>query len=302
MSELTPRLNLYKPADDGSEPVNVATDLNDNLEILDASIGAIPATTTTPPVTVFDGMLRQNTDDESLYYRRGSTWTQILAKGAAFAGNLLLTLGNRIGIGTTTPGAILDVVVSNAADLILRFKSATDTQPRVVLDQTGLFIGPGGTTAADVVLHRVEAGTLNIEADVAISGDLEIGGTPTFGGGIAVDGTLDVDGLTHLAGGLTLEGTSTLNNFPILSGQAGVATVPVNNATSNGTHLTTVSFGRTYPIPPAVFVSLNNGAGATVGFTARPLNITTTNFQIFLTGGTSAVTFSTPVPWLAIKI
>ncbi len=44
MASTTPRLNLYMPADDGSEPINVATDLNDNLEKVDASIGFVPAT------------------------------------------------------------------------------------------------------------------------------------------------------------------------------------------------------------------------------------------------------------------
>src|SRR5687768_15273151 len=150
MSELTPRLSLYKPADDGSEPLNVATDLNDNLEKLDSAVGAVPATSTTPPAGVFNGMIRQNTDDQSLqYYRNNTTWTQIWAKGAAFAGDALVALGNKIGIGTLTPGAVLDAITASAADIFLRLKVTGDTEPRVQIESTGIKLGPGGVTAPD---------------------------------------------------------------------------------------------------------------------------------------------------------
>lgn len=297
MSELTPRLSLYKPADDGSEPVNVATDINDNLEKLDASVGAVPALVATPPPGIFNGMLRQNTDDESLqYYRNNTTWTQIWAKGAAFAADALMTIGSKIGIGTLTPGAVLDAVTATSSDLLARFKVTGDTQPRVQIEHTGIKLGPGGSTATDVRLYRNSAATLNIDGNVVVEDNLQVNGTPSFATGINVTGTTQLDGDTNLTGGADIEDHITFEGIPILTGQRGAGTVTVA-ATTAGTVV--VTFGRTYPSAPFVSVAITSAPGSSSGWIVRPINITTTGFSAFFTGGSSSFT-NLPFNWAAL--
>lgn len=297
MSELTPRLNLYKPADDGSEPLDVATDLNDNLEKLDSSIGAVPATTTTPPPNVYDGMIRQNTNDQSLFYfRNNTTWTQIWAKGAAFAGDALVTLGNKIGIGTLTPGAVLDAITGSASDVLARFKVTGDTQPRVQLEHTGLKLGPGGSTATDVRLYRQTTATLNIDGNVVVEDNLQVNGTPSFANGITVTGTTNIDGDANLTGGLDIEDHMTFEGFPMLVGQRGSGTLSASAATSASA---AVSFGRTYPTPPAVMITLSAHPGGSAGWGARAINVTTTGFTAFMSTGGSSATISATFNWVA---
>jgi hypothetical protein len=299
MAENTPRLGLYKPADDGSEPLNVATDLNDNLEKLDASIGAVPATSSTPPPGVFNGMFRQNTDTEGLeYYRNNTTWTQILAKGAAFAGNILATVGNKIGIGTTSPGAVLDAIVGNSADLLARFRVSGDTQPRVQIETTGIKLGPGGATATDVRLYRQNAATLNIDGNVVVEDNLQVNGTPSFTGGITVTGTTQLDGDTNLTGGADVEDHLTFEGFPVMVGQRGTGTI---NLSSVSTGSQNINFGRTYPSAPFVAVSITAQPGGSAIWIVRPLTITTTGFLAFFSTSTGATgSASLTYSWVAL--
>jgi hypothetical protein len=298
MSELTPRLSLYKPADDGSEPVNVATDINDNLEKLDASIGAVPATVATPPAGVFNGMVRQNTDNQSLYYyRNNTTWTQILAKGAAFAADALLALGNKIGIGTLTPGAVLDAIVGSSADLLARFKVTGDTQPRIQIETTGIKMGPGGATVTDVRLYRNAAATLNITGNVVVENNLQVNGTPSFTGGINVTGTTQLDGDTNITGGADIEDHITFEGFPILVGQRGTGSITFSSSSSASV---AVSFGKTYPTAPTVLVARTSHPGGSAGWMVHPIPVTTTGFTAFFshvaaTTGSFTLSFS----WVA---
>lgn len=299
MSELTPRLSLYKPADDGSEILNVATDLNDNLEKLDASIGAVPATTTTPPAVVFDGMLRQNTNDQSLqYYRNNSTWTQIWAKGAAFAGDALMALGNKIGIGTLTPGAILDAVTASASDILARFKVTGDTQPRVQIESTGLRLGPGGATATDVRIYRQTAATLNITGNVVAENNLQVNGTPSFTNGINVTGTTTVDGVANLTGGAAIQSAVTFMGFPIMVGQRGAGSLTITAASSGSI---AVNFGRTYPTVPTIVITRTSHPGGSAPWVFHAITPTTTGFTAFAshTAGTSA-TVTLTFNWIAM--
>jgi hypothetical protein len=295
MAELTPRLGLYKPADDGSEPLNVATDLNDNLEKIDATIGAVPATVATPPPVVYNGMLRQNTDDQSLYYfRNNTTWTQILSKGATFAGDLLIGLGNKIGINVPAPGAAIDAILGNAADILARFKVTGDTQPRVQLESTGLKLGPGGATVPDVRLYRQNAATLNITGNVVAENNLQVNGTPSFTNGITVTGQTTLDGDTNLTGGADIEDHVTFEGFPIMVGQRGTTpNVAIGAAATSGSQ--NISFGRTYPTAPTVVIGLAVQPGGSIGWGVRALVVTTTGFQAFYSGtapGGSGITLS----------
>lgn len=302
MSSTTPRLNLYMPADDGSEVVNVATDLNDNLEKIDASIGAVPATSSTPPDSPFDGMIRQNTDTQTVqYYRNNSIWTQLWAAGSTFASNAILALGNKIGIGVTSPGAVIDAITTNVSDLLLRFKINGESTSRVELTPTSLKFGSGSATH-DTQIYRTGAASLGVKGTTTFENNMVVTGTSTLGNNVNVTGTLAVDGPAQLTEGATIEGASTLDGFPMMSGYAGIATATVTNATSNASNLTTVTFPQAFSTRPAVVCNLLNGAGVTSGFHVRAINITTTSFQIFVLGGSSNVTFTTDIPWIAVKI
>lgn len=85
MSTTTPRLGFYKPADDGSEAPNVSTDLNGNIEILEAGVGAVPVVAL--PTSAFDGKIvslngRSYWADGAM---PGGTWRELMNKPALSA-------------------------------------------------------------------------------------------------------------------------------------------------------------------------------------------------------------------------
>lgn len=200
MASTTPRLNLYMPADDGSEPINVATDLNDNLEKIDATIGFVPATEATPPSSPYNGMGRYNTDTgRASYWRAGtSSWVQLLTAGVEYANNLLLNTANRLGIGTLTPGAIFDAVVTSITSVpLLRFRQTSESFPRMQIDSDGIRLG-GGTTTSDIRIYRPTSNQLSIQGSVAMDSGLSVTGTTAVedlnvSGNVSIDGSVDTD-------------------------------------------------------------------------------------------------------------
>jgi hypothetical protein len=195
MSGTTPRVGFYLPADDGSEPINVATDLNDNLEKIDASMGFVPALESTPPATPFNGMGRYNTDTGKASFYKSGVWTQLLAAGAAFVGDILMDTAKKIGIGTLVPNSVIDVVVATIAGqpTLLRFRQAADTQSRMQLDHDGIKFGPGNALP-EVHLYRPTT------AQLALAGaGLSLGSTLDVTGATSVN-DLDVAGDINLGG------------------------------------------------------------------------------------------------------
>jgi hypothetical protein len=199
------------PADDGSEPINVATDLNDNLEKLDSTIGFVPSTSTTPPSTVYDGMATYETDTGRAKFRKGGVWNYLATAGASFLSDLWLGIGQKLGLGTTTPTAVIEAVVSSivTAPTLLKFRQNSDTNPRMQIDVDGIKIGPGDA-ATDIQLYRPSANQLAVVGNVSVgsslsvsgatslaslnlSGDLSVGGSIT--GDLAVAGDLSVTGI-----------------------------------------------------------------------------------------------------------
>jgi hypothetical protein len=211
MASNTSRLNLYKPADDGSEFVDVSSDLNQNLDKLDAAIGFIPATSSTPPTTTFAGMARQDTDTSRTYYRNGSdsAWNEILNSVGVFGNDVKVASGKKLGIGTSAPLSIIDVVNPNTTDVPLRFRQTADTIYRAQLNWNGIEFGPGNA-ARDVFVYRSGVGTLNIDATVAVSGALNVGGTTTLGD-TSVTGDLSLTG--SVSSDLTVNGTFQANGI-----------------------------------------------------------------------------------------
>jgi hypothetical protein len=204
VSNTTPRVGFYMPADDGTEPVNVATDLNDNLEKIDSTIGFVPATSGADPTLVFDGMGAYETDTGRAKFRKGGVWSYILSAGAAFASNLLMAIGNRIGIGTTTPEVAIDIRTSSVVTepTIFRYREVADTHPRLQLDVDGIKLGPGiGPT--DVQLYRPTSNQLAVVGNLSVGSQLSVTGDTSLSN-LSITGSLDIDG--PVVGDLTVAG------------------------------------------------------------------------------------------------
>lgn len=81
MSTTTPRVGLYKPADDGSEAASVSTDLNGNSDKIEAGLGVVPVSAL--PTTCFDGKIVRLTTDGRTYWAKGAmpggSWVEIPA-------------------------------------------------------------------------------------------------------------------------------------------------------------------------------------------------------------------------------
>lgn len=205
MASSTPRLSLYQPADDGSEPLNVATDINDNLEKIDAAVGFVPATESTPPSNVYSGMGRFNTDTDRLSFWKPLTsqWVQILSAGVQFLGNITLGAAYRIGIGMTNPGAIFDVAVTSiTATNLMRFRQSNESFSRVELASDGLSLGKG-TSAPDVRIYRPADNQIALQGSVSMNSGLSVTGV-TAVDDLNVSGDLTVDGV--VSGDLDIDG------------------------------------------------------------------------------------------------
>lgn len=201
MASNTPRVGFYMPADDGSEPINVATDLNDNLEKLDSAIGFVPATSTVDPSAVFDGMAVYETNTGRAKFRKGGVWNYLLNAGASFLGDIYLALGQKLGIGTTTPTAVVEAVVSNivTAPTLLKFRQSTDANSRMQIDSDGIKIGPG-TGATDVQIYRPSANQVAIVGSVSVGSGLAVTGAVSAG-------SFTTAGDLHVGGSITSDMT-----------------------------------------------------------------------------------------------
>lgn len=94
MSTTTSRLGLYKSASDGSETVNVVTDLLNNWDKLDQAAGVQIVTSSTRPSTPYAGKLIAQSDTSyRTFFHNGTTpvsggWIEIPNSAGTFGGNL----------------------------------------------------------------------------------------------------------------------------------------------------------------------------------------------------------------------
>ncbi len=195
MSTTTPRVGFYMPADDGSEPINVATDLNDNLEKIDSVIGFVPATSAVNPTTMYDGIAAYETDTGRAKFRKGVAWNYLVNAGAQFLSDIWLGVGQKLGLGTTSPTAAIEVAVTNIVtdNSVLKFRQVSDANSRMKIDVDGIRIGPG-TAGTDVALYRPSANQLAVTGNLSIGSALSVTGNTSLSN-LSVSGTLDVDGL-----------------------------------------------------------------------------------------------------------
>lgn len=132
MATLTSKLGLRKPADDGSESVNVSADLNGNWDIVDENAGITRCLSTDHPADPYDGMPIKE-DDTGLvriWNADTATWDTV-------------TVPPEVATSTTRPGSPL------AGDDLYE----TDTQAKSLYTGTAWrYVGaPLVATTADAV-------------------------------------------------------------------------------------------------------------------------------------------------------
>jgi hypothetical protein len=115
----TTRLALDKPADDGSELVNVATDLNANYDKIDTAVGFQVVTSSTRPSTPYPGkpIAESNTGYRS-YFHNGTSpasagWVEIPNSSGGYSSSL--TIAGDLTVGSTTWTAYTPTVANSGS-------------------------------------------------------------------------------------------------------------------------------------------------------------------------------------------
>lgn len=178
----TPRLLLRRPLNDGSELVNVQTDLNQNADKIDLAVGYQACTSTTRPSAPYSGKGIRETDTARTYLHNGSApasagWVQIPNAASTFNADLDLTSGKQLNIGVSASTASVAIVNAATTTDAIALRVTGDTQNRWLVDTDGtLNWGPGGAAATDTSLYRSGVGVLTTPGSLAIVGDLTVSG------------------------------------------------------------------------------------------------------------------------------
>jgi len=196
--------------------------------------------------------------------------------------------------------AAADVTISTADRTTLEF-AAPDGWTRYEFTHDALRVtNDGVTTWAELDQGRLR---LPGTGDVSLTSTGHVLQTgPDTGANIAYDGNEIQARNNGAAGTLMLNGSGgsvTVGNVPVLRGDTGEVLMSFSNQPSA---TVAVSFGRTYPSAPVVIGNIDTAAGAAARWLARPINVTTTGFTMFVfSADTSVSTWSNVrVNWVAL--
>lgn len=171
----TPRLALDKPADDGSDLVNVATDLNANYDRIDQAVGFQSVTSSTRPSTPYAGkpIMESDTSYRS-YFHNGTApasagWVEIPNGSATYNSDLKLASTRQLNIGASGATASISVLGSASTVDMLSGRVTGDTLSRWLVDVDGTMAWGPGNAATDVGLIRSGVGVLTVQADLAVT-------------------------------------------------------------------------------------------------------------------------------------
>lgn len=177
MGTTTSRLALYKPLDDGSELVNVATDLNQNHDKIDSAVGFQIVTSGTRPSSPFSGKPIAEFDTSyRTYFSNGTapasaSWVEIPNSSATFNSNLKLGATRQINFGASGSTASIATLTTATTDDILSTRITGDTASRFLMEADGaMFWGPGGASGTDVGIARSGVSTLTLTGNLTVTG------------------------------------------------------------------------------------------------------------------------------------
>lgn len=173
----TPRLGLYRPKSDGSDPVNILTDLNNNFDRIDAFVGFQTQPTQVARLAVagaYIGMAVRQADTGAFYAlsalpaSNAANWTQLPTSGTNYGrigAGIAPAAGRQVHVsnGATGPdGAVfLETTTTAPANRAISLRGSGDTQDRFEIDYDGsMQWGPGGSAVLDAKLSRTAAGVL----------------------------------------------------------------------------------------------------------------------------------------------
>lgn len=182
MSTLTSRLRLYKPAADGSENVNVVSDLNDNWDRLDSLVSFVPVTVGTYPASAYQGQAFYETDTGEAYVNKSAVpsasdlW-QILTAGATFHYDIAMDADYQVNIGGSNSTAKFTARVPSGTDLLTSQIISASAFTSYFLEANGTMGWGDGTATHDVTMYRDGAGVLGIDESLTVVGDVIVGDT-----------------------------------------------------------------------------------------------------------------------------
>lgn len=167
MGTVTSRVGLYKPLTDGSEFVNVATDLDGNYDLLDLAVGFQSCTSSTRPSSPYSGKPIMETDTAyRTYFSNGTapasaSWVEIPNSSATYNSTLTFGATKQIRFGASGSTANIATLTTATTDDIISTRITGDTASRYLLEADGTqWWGPGGASAADTTLTRTGIGRL----------------------------------------------------------------------------------------------------------------------------------------------
>jgi hypothetical protein len=175
MGTTTSRVGLYKPLTDGSEFVNVATDLDANYDLLDGAVGFQSCTSSTRPGTPYSGKPIMQTDTTySTYFSNGTSpasasWVEIPNSSSTFAATL------KLGAALTITGASATITRASATNPAINLQITGDTNARLLQQADGKLVWGSGSTTGDTNLYRSAADTLKTDDNLIVGGNLTIG-------------------------------------------------------------------------------------------------------------------------------
>lgn len=246
MSTLTTRVGLFKPAADGSELVNVVTDLNNNLDKIDSWLGATVCTSGTRPGAPWAGQIIRESDTAKMYCWSGAAWVQLLHGTANYDSSINLpSVSSQLNIGASGAAAAFSAKRTNSTDLLLSGRVGAETNDRFSLTQAGGISWGPGSAGTDTNLYRSAANLLKTDDSFEVAGTLAATGAATLGSTLAVTGTTALSGATTVANDYITGGCNGINAVATTSGSNTMTSATYTNMAGTGA-VTSFSFTKRF--------------------------------------------------------
>lgn len=188
----TPRLGLYKTSSDGSDLVNVVTDLLNNWDAIDLAMGSRIVTSSTRPSTPYGGqhILESNNSYRS-YVHNGTSpasagWVEYPNNSATYSGQVwasrsadatTLRVANTFGGGNTAAAVLTEHAA--AGGIAYGGRVSGDSQDRIQIRADGrIDLGPG-SGARDTNLYRSGAGVLASDSAFRLTSTTDVSNSST---------------------------------------------------------------------------------------------------------------------------